>query len=282
MCRMFSVLLLLLISTISSCSHAASDSIKTPLTVVIFGATGDLTARKLYPAIYNLNQEGELDPNFTLVGIGRRDWDEQEFHSVVYEALNTFSRNKPSPQSWDLFKPHLIYHKANFTEDPDYASIKSLIESIAQEAGRRNNTIFYLATESIIFPVIIQLLHKHHLLEQDGSTYARVIIEKPFGEELNSAVALQAHITQFLDEDQIYRMDHYLGKEGVFKLLKFRFEDSAYEALLSRDYVQNVQITLSEAIGIGTRANFYEKTGHLRDVIQNHAMQLLAFATMDS
>lgn len=245
-----------------------------PLTVVIFGATGDLSARKLFPALYNLDLEKELPADFTVVGIGKSEWDQSQFQKSVEKSLHQFSRTKPTFLEWEAFKTHLVYQQADFTQSSDYASIKKLLEA-------KGNKVFYLATPSVFFTRIIELLHQHGLVKQDSDSYARVIIEKPFGEDLDSALALQGRVSQFLDENQIYRMDHYLGKEGVFKLEKFRFEDAPYESYLNGNYVKDVQITLSETIGIGTRADFYEKTGHLRDVIQNHAMQILAYAAME-
>jgi glucose-6-phosphate 1-dehydrogenase len=245
-----------------------------PLTVVIFGATGDLAARKLVPALFNLSKEGELDRDFQVVAIGRRDWNKEEFDFAVSDALNQFSRNLPTAGEWDVFQSHLVYQKMNFTQESDY---QPLVELLQRQKG---DVLFFLATESSFFQPIIKLLHTQGLLQQ-SSGFSRVIIEKPFGEDFDSALALQASISQYLAEDQIYRMDHYLGKEGLFKLAKFRLEDTSYENILNRNYVSDVQITLNETIGIGTRANFYEKTGHLRDVVQNHAMQVFAFAMMD-
>lgn len=265
--------LFIFITMFFSCCQANYLTVLPDVTVVIFGATGDLAARKLYPALYNLDKDGALSPNFTILGVGRRDWSEAEFHQSVYNSLHQFSRNKPTDQEWEAFKAHLVYQRINFSEISDYTALKNLV-------SQQRNVIYYLATESSYFRTIIEYLHKKDLVQQNGN-YARVIIEKPFGEDLDSAIALQEHISKHLDEDQIYRMDHYLGKEGLFKLIKFRFEDAPYEAYLNKEYVSNIQMTLSETIGIGTRANFYEKTGHLRDVIQNHAMQLYAFAAME-
>lgn len=256
--------LLVFVTTFSSC-------VANPLTVVIFGAMGDLSSRKLYPAVFNLNKEEALPADFQVMGIGRHEVEEKEFHESIYEALKKFSRNQPTEGEWDSFSSHLSYRKM---DDSEY---QILVDFLNQRGG---DVLFFLATESSSFRTIIQLLSQHGLLQQKEG-FSRVIIEKPFGEDLDSALALQAHIFQFLEEDQIYRMDHYLGKEGVFKLAKYRLEDAPHENYLNRHYVDHIQLTLSETIGIGTRANFYEKTGHLRDVIQNHVMQVVAIAMMD-
>lgn len=277
------VLLIHALFLFSGCQILNAEKTNPPVTLVIFGSTGDLSARKLYPAIYNLSlEEDGINSNFSVVGIGRRNLSQEEFQLSVYSALQKFSRNKPSIDSWNQFKPHVTYFQADFSKESDYVQLKAFLDKLDEETGRSGNYIFYLATESNYFPIIISNLHKQGLTDEKIETsFSRVIIEKPFGEDLDSAVQLQSTILQSLDEKQIFRMDHYLGKKGVHKLVKFRFQDSKYETLFDRKYVKNIQITLSETIGIGTRANFYEKTGHLRDVMQNHAMQLLALATME-
>jgi glucose-6-phosphate 1-dehydrogenase len=269
---------LLMLSICGFCSHVEPA----PFTLVIFGSTGDLAARKLFPAIYNLRQNNEIHENFSIVGIGRRDFNEETFRTSVYNSLQKFSLNKPANKSWNSFKEHIFYHKADFNEDANYVTLKAKLAEFDRQAGRVGNYIFYLATDSCHFSTIIHHLYKNGLINQnDISPSSRVVIEKPFGEDLDSAIELQSSISQYLKEEQIFRMDHYLGKEGVHKLLKFRFQDGRFDSLFNEKYVNTIQITLSETIGIGTRACFYENTGHLRDVIQNHAMQLLALVTME-
>ncbi len=237
-------------------------------TVVMFGATGDLAARKLYPALYHLSLEKEIPADLSILSIGRRDLTSEEFQNSVLISLEKFSSVKPDSY-WDTFKNTIVYQKADFSELSDYLTLKEQLKD--------QDCLFYLATDSAYFSVIIANLYKSGLIND----LSRVVIEKPFGRDLDSSIALQAEISQYLKETQIYRMDHYLGKEGVHKLLKFRFEDGQYESLLNAEHVSSVQIAISETIGIGTRANFYENTGHLRDVIQNHAMQVLALALME-
>lgn len=242
--------------------------------IVIFGATGDLTVRKLFPAIYNLANDGHLNDDYTLVGVGRRSLSQEQFQISIYDSVQKYSRSKLVDSVWSSFLQHVFYHEADFQQEIGYANLKKLLE---QRQGQQRDTIFFLATESRYFPFIISKLHQHGLINSSS----RVIIEKPFGYDLDSSIALQNSISEFLDEKQIYRIDHYLGKTGVRVLSHFRFHDSQYEWLFHRNYVKNIQFTLSETIGIGTRANFYENTGHLRDVVQNHAMQLLALAMMN-
>ncbi len=280
---MFRFLLLTLsVLFLANYGEAYAHTNSPPVTVVIFGSTGDLTARKLFPAIYNLAHEEQLHENFALVGIGRRPLITEDFHASVHHSLLTFSRQKPSDSHWEAFKEHLYYHEADFSLDESYEKLSRLLKQIDQERGTQSNHLFYLATDSSYFPIIIQKLHEHHLIHSPAdASFSRVVIEKPFGHDLSSALELQAHIAQFLTEEQIYRMDHYLGKEGVHKLIQFRFQDARFEELFNHHFVKNIQLTLSETIGIGDRANFYENTGHLRDVVQNHAMQVLALATME-
>lgn len=244
-----------------------------PVTVVMFGATGDLAARKLFPALHHLSIDGEITDNVSIVSVGRRELTSEEFQNSVYSSLQKFSSIKPNESNWDAFKQSITYQKTDFSEADDYLALKDHLKNHSK------NRLFYLATDSSYFSVIIENLYKSGLISpNDGS---RVVIEKPFGRDLNSSIELQSFISQFLDETQIFRMDHYLGKEGVHKLLKFRFEDGAFDSLLNEKYVSSIQVAISETIGIGTRANFYENTGHLRDVIQNHAMQVLALGLME-
>lgn len=257
--KIIAILCLIIFSSQGFCSNVDQDE---PVTIVMFGATGDLAARKLFPALYHLSTDKEISDNVSIVSVGRRDLSTEEFQNSL----------KLSGMHWDAFKQSITYQKADFSEAGDYLALKELLKN-------KTNYLFYLATDSSYFSVIIANLYKSGLISpNDGS---RVVIEKPFGRDLNSSIELQSYISQFLDETQIYRMDHYLGKEGVHKLLKFRFQDGRFDSLLNEKYVSSVQVAISETIGIGTRANFYENTGHLRDVIQNHAMQVLALSMME-
>lgn len=254
-----------------------------PCTVVIFGATGDLTARKLIPALYHLDKENHLSPQTAVVGFARGVLNDESFRNRMKDAVKQFSRTKTQEDElWNIFESKLFYHQSDYDQDEGYANLKERLSQIAQERGTQGNCIFYLATPPSTFPAIIQKLHEHGLIyDPNDEKWSRVIIEKPFGDHLDSAILLQEHISKYLDESQIYRMDHYLGKEGVQNLLTFRFQGALFEPLWNSQYIDNIQITMSEDIGIGTRGSFWEETGFLRDVFQNHLMQLLAMVAME-
>lgn len=250
-----------------------------PFVLIVFGATGDLSARKLFPAVYNLTYNGCITENFSLVGIGRRDEDREQFQQKVLQSLQNFSRNKPENGIWERLKDKFTYHKTDFRDDEGYESLKELLAEIDKKIGSQKNYIFYLATEPLYFPEIIQKLSEHQLIGQKSSS--KVIIEKPFGYDLDSALDLQKNILNYLAEEQIYLIDHYTGKEGVQNLSVLRFENPLLESIWNHGFIEQVQITLAESIGIGTRAAFWEKTGTLRDVVQNHVIQMLALIAME-
>lgn len=256
-----------------------------PCVLVIFGATGDLTARKLTPALYNLALEGQLPGHFACVGFARRDKTHDDFRKEMLEAVNKFSRNKPVvPDVWQSFNSQLFYHKSEFDQDEGYERLAKLLHQIDNQFGTKGNRVYYLSTQPSYFPVIIEKLKQHNLL-YDAKTvhdkWSRVIIEKPFGHDLDSAEQLQKEISQYLDESQIYRIDHYLGKETVQNLLVFRFSNSIFESLWNNRHIDHVQISVSEEIGIGTRGRLWEEAGMLRDIVQNHMMQLLCMVAME-
>lgn len=256
-----------------------------PCVFVIFGVTGDLTSRKLIPALYNLSQEALLPSHFACVGFARRDKSHQEFRREAYDATMKFSRNKPKdPESFENFANQLFYHKSNFDEDVGYIALKDFLEDLDKQFGTKGNRIFYLSTQPSYFPEIIKKLKEHGLIydvKTEGEKFSRVVIEKPFGHDLHSALKLQEEISHYLDESQIYRIDHYLGKETVQNLLSFRFNNPIFEDLWNNHYVDSIQFTVAEEIGIGTRGRFWEETGFLRDIIQNHMMQLLTLTLME-
>ncbi len=256
-----------------------------PCVLVIFGATGDLTGRKLIPAIYNLAHEGQLPAHFACVGFARREKTHDQFRQEMLAAVNEFSRNRPvNKEVWDTFNEHLFYHQSEFDDDDGYEKLRTFLEQIDKQHGTKGNRVFYLSTQPSYFPLIIEKLNKHKLtydINQEQEKWSRVIIEKPFGHDLKSAQELQKDISQHLDESQIYRIDHYLGKETVQNLMVFRFSNSIFEALWNNHHVDNVQITVSEEIGIGTRGRLWEEAGMLRDIVQNHMMQLLCHVAME-
>ncbi|MCI5051804.1 MAG: glucose-6-phosphate dehydrogenase [Simkaniaceae bacterium] len=254
-----------------------------PCILVIFGATGDLTARKLVPAIYNLKREGQLPSHFACVGFARREKTHDQFRDEMEKGINSFSRVKPVDKDlWSNFHEQLYYHQSEFSEDDGYQSLKKFLEELDEKLGTQGNRVFYLSTQPSFFPTIIEKLKKNGLIyNTDDERFSRVIIEKPFGHNLTSAKELQTDLMQHLDEQQLYRIDHYLGKETVQNLLVFRFGNSLFENMWNNRYIDHVQITVAENIGIGTRGRFYEESGLLRDIIQNHMMQLLSLVAME-
>jgi glucose-6-phosphate 1-dehydrogenase len=254
-----------------------------PCTLVIFGATGDLTARKLIPALYNLLHDGQLPSLFACIGFARRPKNDAQFRDEMAKAIGDFSRTKPIEASLlKHFQDHLFYHQAEFHEDPGYLALKKRLDALDSRLGTKGNRIFYLATPASYFPLICQKLHTNGLIYKEPSNkWSRVVIEKPFGHDLASAEALQKELLSYLSENQIFRIDHYLGKETVQNLLVFRFGNSLFESLWSKNYIDHIQITVAEEIGIGTRGKFWEETGLVRDIVQNHLMQLLSLVTME-
>lgn len=254
-----------------------------PCIMVIFGATGDLTARKLIPAVYNLGKEGLLPANFACVGFARREKPHEEFRSEMEKNIDQFSRTKPIDSSfWSTFKEQIFYHQSQFDDDEGYKRLKEYLEKLDQQFNTKGNRVFYLSVQPKFFPMIIEKLHKNGLIySPDDTKWSRVIIEKPFGKNLDSANQLQCHIQQYLSEKQIYRIDHYLGKETVQNIMVFRFANSIFESIWNSKYVDHVQLTVGESIGIEGRGEFYEEEGLLRDIIQNHMMQLLSLVAME-
>lgn len=257
-----------------------------PCVLVIFGVTGDLTSRKLFPAVYNMAREGLLPKNFATVGFARREKTDDQFREEMKQAVSTFSRVKPvDDKVWDTFSHQIFYHRSEFNDDAGYESLKVKLDELDKEFGTKGNRVFYLSTPPSYFPEIVGKLAEHGLIydvDEVKNKWTRVIIEKPFGHDLESALALQRDLTKYLDESQIYRIDHYLGKETVQNLLVFRFCNPIFESLFSNSHVDNVQITVSEEIGIGTRGKFWEEAGMLRDIVQNHMMQLLSLVAMEA
>jgi glucose-6-phosphate 1-dehydrogenase len=256
-----------------------------PCILVIFGATGDLTARKLMPALYNLAREGQLPSQFACVGFARRPKTNEEFRKEMHDAINSFSRVKPIEEPlWSNFKEHIFYHQSEFHEDEGYERLNKMLGELDARLGTKGNRVFYLSTQPSFFTLICEKLHKTGLVYDEQKVqdkWSRVIIEKPFGHDLKSAHALQKELLQFLNENQIYRIDHYLGKETVQNILVFRFANSLFESQWNNRYIDHVQITVAEDIGIGTRGAFWEEAGLLRDIVQNHMMQLLSLVAME-
>lgn len=252
--------------------------------VVIFGATGDLTARKLMPALYNLAREGQLPGHFACVGFARRPKTHEQFRAEMEEAIQHFSRSSSvDPSIWKTFQEQLFYLSSDFDKDDGYDRLHQMLQQLDLKFGTKGNRVYYLSVQPSYFPSIVEKLHEHQLIYPSHlkDKWSRIIIEKPFGEDFSSALQLQEDLVQFLDESQIYRIDHYLGKETVQNLLVFRFANSIFESIWNHHHIDHIQITVAEEIGIGTRGRFFEEAGMLRDIVQNHMMQLLSLVAME-
>ncbi len=256
-----------------------------PCVLVIFGATGDLTARKLFPALYNLARDGQLPAQFAVVGFARREKTHDAFREEMREGVAKFSRTKPIDETvWAHFKEQIFYHRAEFHEEAGYQALQTFMQELDGRLGTKGNRMFYLATQPSFFTMICEHLYKANCLYNETKVqemWSRVIIEKPFGHDLTSAHDLQSELLKFLKENQIYRIDHYLGKETVQNIMIFRFANALFESVWNNRYIDHVQISVAEDLGIGTRGAFFEEAGILRDIMQNHMMQLLSLTAME-
>jgi glucose-6-phosphate 1-dehydrogenase len=255
-----------------------------PFTLVIFGATGDLAARKLLPALYGLCRSRFLPGDFAVVGVGRRPKTDDAFRADVRADVARFRSDAPkSADGWDCFLPHVFYQSADFTTPEGMQGLAERLQGLEAQLHLPGNRLFYLATDPEFFAPIVERLAADGLVRREPERpWGRVVIEKPFGHDLASACALDRHVLRSLRRDQVYRIDHYLGKETVQNLLAFRFGNAIFEPLFNRQYVDHVQITAAETVGMeGRRGAFYDHAGALRDVVQNHLLQLLALVAMD-
>ena len=253
-----------------------------PCSIVIFGASGDLTSRKLIPALYHLYKEKQMPPAFRVVGFARREKTDESWRAELREALDKFSRTQPVDDAvWNKFAENVSYCRGDITEAADYQALEKKLNSFGKPALRKN-LLFYLATNPSQFGVAAEQLHHAKLLHRDGGdAWQRIVVEKPFGHDAESAHALNNELTRFAHEQQVFRIDHYLGKETVQNILMFRFSNSIFERLWNRESVDHVQITVSEKFGVGQRGGYYEEAGALRDMVQNHLLQVLALVTME-
>jgi glucose-6-phosphate 1-dehydrogenase len=251
-----------------------------PTTLVIFGATGDLAQRKLLPALYNLAHEGALPERFHLVGISRKEKQDDEYRAECEQAIRRFSRRKPDDSVLASLLDNVRYVAGTFDDEAVYAKLGTVLDDFEKEAGEPLNRAFYLSTAPSFFPVIVEQLGSSKLARHESGE-VRLIIEKPFGTTLEEARELNRRVLAIFDEAQIYRIDHYLGKETVQNMLAFRFANGMFEPLWNRNYIDSVQITAAEDIGIGSRADYYDSSGALRDLIQNHMLQLLCHVAME-
>jgi glucose-6-phosphate 1-dehydrogenase len=255
-----------------------------PCIVVIFGASGDLTKRKLLPALYHLEQSGLLPKDFAVVGVARRPL-EQSFAPDMKDGIVSGGGVDKDDPKLEPFVNRVQYHAMNFDDAAGYDALKQVLADMDAKFGTKGNRLFYLATAPEYFSDIIKYLGDHCMARPadcgDGKNWVRVIIEKPFGHDLESAKTLNDEVNKVFDENQIFRIDHYLGKETVQNILVFRFANGIFENVWNRNYIDHVEITAAESIGIEGRGPFYETAGALRDVVQNHVMELLSFVAME-
>ena len=250
-------------------------------TIVIFGASGDLTARKLIPALYHLFKEKLMPADFRVVGFARREKTDASWRQELRAALDQFSRTKPvDDKVWVAFAEKLCYCQGDLNDDAAYQKLETLLTSFGS-GPLRENLLFYLAISPSQFGEVVEQVHRAGLLNKDGSAWQRIVVEKPFGHDLASAHALNRELTRYANEAQVFRIDHYLGKETVQNILMFRFSNSIFEKLWNRNSVDHIQITVSEKLGVGERGGYYEEAGAIRDMVQNHMLQVLALIAME-
>ncbi|MBI5411345.1 MAG: glucose-6-phosphate dehydrogenase, partial [Nitrospirae bacterium] len=252
-------------------------------TLVIFGGSGDLARRRLVPALYNLSLDGLLPPNFAVLGLGRKPMSDLDFSAIAREGVGTFSRQALIDSKWADFERHLFYRSGAIDDPTSYDDIRARLEKIEADLRLPGHRIFYLAIPPTSITAVCKGLQQAGLVNPPdrGLPYCRVIVEKPIGRDLESARQINTTIGNVFNESQTFRIDHYLGKETVQNLMVLRFANSIFEPIWNHKYVDHVQITVSEAEGVGTRATYYEESGALRDMVQNHLLQLLCLVAME-
>jgi len=252
-----------------------------PGIIVIFGASGDLTARKLVPALYDLAAQRRLPMEFAVVGISRSEMSHDEFRERLRGSLEKHRSDQFSEDVWESFRRSLFYLSGDSKKPETYEELKGFLQELDGERGTGGNRIFYLSSSPSLFSTIVERLGEAGMSEEEDGGYARLVVEKPFGRDLESAKDLNKDILRYFDERQIYRIDHYLGKDTVQNILALRFSNGIFEPIWNQHYVDHVQITVAEDIGVGTRGAFYEEAGALRDIVQNHVMQVLCLTAME-
>lgn len=249
--------------------------------MVIFGAAGDLTKRKLIPALYNLKKGNLLSDNFAVIGVARAEMNDQEFRRRLSDDMNEFATDEVEPEVWQWLEERLHYLSGDFNDDQTYSRLKESLSKTDKERNAQGNYFFYLATAPDYFAPIVQRLGTAGLTSEENNSWRHVVIEKPFGHDLESARSLNRDIKQVLNENQIYRIDHYLGKETVQNIMVFRFGNGIFEPIWNRRYIDCVQITAAEKVGVEQRGHYYESAGALRDMVPNHLLQLVTLTAME-
>jgi len=252
-----------------------------PCGLVIFGVTGDLARKKLMPAVYDLANRGLLPPGFALVGFARRDWADEDFGEIVHDAVREHARTPFREDVWETLSEGFRFVSGSFDDDAAFDALASTLAELDRVRGTGGNHAFYLSVPPAAFPVVCEQLSRSGLAKQTDGEWRRVVIEKPFGHDLASARELNAVVNEVFPEDSVFRIDHYLGKETVQNILALRFANQLFDPIWNAHYVDHVQITMAEDIGLGGRAGYYDGIGAARDVIQNHLLQLLAFIAME-
>ncbi|SNT28926.1 glucose-6-phosphate 1-dehydrogenase [Streptosporangium subroseum] len=252
-----------------------------PCVLVLFGVTGDLARKKLLPAIYDLANRGLLPPGFSLVGFARRDWKDQDFAELTHAAVKEHARTPFREEVWKQLSEGIFFCPGEFTDDGAFDALAMMLKEIDETRGTGGNYGFYLSVPPKFFPLVVQQLKRTNLADAPPGSWRRVVIEKPFGHDLKSAQELNTITSAVFPESSVFRIDHYLGKETVQNILALRFANNLFEPIWNRGYVDHVQITMAEDIGIGGRAGYFDGIGAARDVIQNHLLQLLALVGME-
>ena len=257
------------------------NKIAGPSSLVIFGVTGDLSRKKLMPAVYDLANRGLLPPGFALVGFARREWENQDFAQVVHDSVREHARTPFSEEVWQQLSQGIRFIQGDFDDDSAFDRLRETIEELDVNRGTNGNHAFYLSIPPNAFPLVCRQLSRSGLADPKPDQFRRVVIEKPFGSNLKTARELNGVVESVFPADSIFRIDHYLGKETVQNILALRFANQLFEPLWNKNYIDHVQITMAEDIGVGGRAGYYDGIGAARDVIQNHLLQLLALTAME-
>ena len=252
-----------------------------PCGMVLFGVTGDLSRKKVMPAIYDLANRGLLPPGFSLVGFARRDWADQDFAQIVHDSVRQHARTEFREEVWQQLAEGFRFVPGDFADDAAFAMLRRTIEELDLVRGTGGNHAFYLSIPPRFFGAVVQQLQEHGLAENRDGAWRRVVVEKPFGHDLTSARELNDILAQVFPSGSVFRIDHYLGKETVQNILAMRFANAMFEPIWNANYVDHVQITMAEDVGIGGRAGYYDGIGAARDVIQNHLIQLMALVAME-